>query len=305
MSLRRLPGLLSAFMLTLVIALPAWANSRAVKAFPWSSETFHNTLKSSNYRVFLSPINQINGELRADDSVRLSVKGEVIGTLIRDGYGPDRVMEFYRSQLKALGARILFFCDGQDCGSSSLWANQVFGHSDYFAPDTQQHYMAAEWEDPEGNHHLGLFYVVRRGDQKVRGLRLLLEMEKGKTIRGPIPEQGRRLGPVIIHWEPGIAIKLETDAESIRHIQQLIDQNPKADFVISSFSELTDKPVGQQIDLARRAGEVAARQLQRWGVDQDRLHVIPVGPGILMPSSSQRHGNRVEIEVIRQRGSGS
>lgn len=279
----------------------ALANSRAVKAFPWSTETFHQSIASNDYRVFLSAVNQIDGELRADRTVRLSVKGEAVGTLIHGGYGPERVMQFYRDQVKALGGQVLFSCDGLDCGSSSLWANQIFDHASYFCPDDQQHYLVAKWPGPDKERQLGLFYVVRRGDQEVRSLRLLLTLEGKQTILDMPAGGDRVIGPVIIPWEPGIAIKLETDAESIRRLQKLADRYPKADFVISSFSTLGDQTLSKRMALARRAGKVASEQLQRWGVDRKRITLITAGPGVIV-DRQEPAGNRVEIVVIKQGG---
>jgi len=300
---RRLLWLVWFVVTGLVMLVPdaAAANSRAVKAFPWSKEFFHHAVKADDYRVFLSAVKQINGELRADRSVRLAVAGEAVGTVVHDGYGPVRVMDFYRSQLKALGARILYACDGLDCGPSSIWANRVFDHTEFFAPDGQQHYMVAEWAGPDGKKQLGLFYVVRRGDQEVRGLRILLRLKAGESLGTTSDGGGRILGPIVIPWEPGIAIRLETDARSIRRVQALADRYPGAEFVISSFSTLADGAFRQRMQLAERAGKVAARQLQHWGVDQKRITVLPVGPGIVI-DSPDRSGNRVEIVVVKERG---
>ncbi len=287
--------------LALVLSGAASASSRAVKAFPWSKEIFHQSISADDYRVYLSAVKQIDGELRADRSVRLAVTGEAVGTLVHDGYGPVRVMDFYRSQLKALGARILYTCDGLDCGPSSLWANRVFGQAGLFAPDEHQHYLVAQWAGPDQGKQLGLFYVVRRGDQEVRGLRILLQLKAGESL-GVASDSGKRvLGPVIIPWEPGIAIRLETDARSIRRVQALADRYPGAEFVISSFTALGDGTFRQRMQLAERAGKVAARQLQHWGVQEKRITVLPVGPGIVIDAPN-RTGNRVEIVVVRKRG---
>ena len=42
--------------------------------------------------------------------------------------------------LQEQGAELLYWCQGRECGASSLWANSVFGNSTLYGSDDQQAY---------------------------------------------------------------------------------------------------------------------------------------------------------------------
>src|SRR5690606_27370929 len=59
----------------------------------------------------------------------------------------------------------LFFCEGRECGSSSLWANQVLGYSRLYGPEENQSYLALRLDD-EPQRFISL-YAITRGNRQV------------------------------------------------------------------------------------------------------------------------------------------
>src|SRR5690606_16303470 len=58
-----------------------------------------------------------------------------------------------------------FFCEGRECGSSSLWANQVLDYSRLYGPEDNQLYLALRLDD-QPQRFISL-YAITRGNQQV------------------------------------------------------------------------------------------------------------------------------------------
>lgn len=71
----------------------------------------------------------------------------------------DSIAEHYR---QLLSGRLVYECEGRDCGRSNDWANTVFGRSDLYGPDGNQRYLAADL-----GTELVAVYLIRRGNQRL------------------------------------------------------------------------------------------------------------------------------------------
>lgn len=76
-------------------------------------------------------------------------------------HGPREALQLARQHLQEQGAQLLFWCEGRDCGSSSLWANQIFGNAKLYGPEEQQSYLLLRMAEPQGNSLLALYGIVR------------------------------------------------------------------------------------------------------------------------------------------------
>ncbi|QLF94970.1 DUF4892 domain-containing protein [Pseudomonas sp. ABC1] len=104
-------------------------------------------------------IRRISGQLRMSAQVVRS------GELTRITYqlpAAHSGMEAFTQARQALldsGGQLLFWCEGRECGSSSLWANEVFGRSSLYGPDAQQGYLLVRDEQS-----LYALYGITRGN---------------------------------------------------------------------------------------------------------------------------------------------
>lgn len=57
--------------------------------------------------------------------------------------------------------KLLFQCEGRDCGRSNTWANQIFGQALLYGRDQEQTYFAAQVDD-----QLVAVYLVKRGNRR-------------------------------------------------------------------------------------------------------------------------------------------
>lgn len=75
----------------------------------------------------------------------------------------SEVASYYRERLASVG-RMVFECGGRTCGSSSNWANRIFGHSILYGPEQYQYYFNVELPDEAG--YLSV-YIGERATRKI------------------------------------------------------------------------------------------------------------------------------------------
>lgn len=110
----------------------------------------------------LDSIRRISGKLRM--ASQISVAGQLTAITYRlpETHGGVEAFDQARHAVLDEGAELLFWCEGRDCGSSSLWANAVFGKSMLYGPEGQQAYLVARL--PAAGDSLLALYGVTRGN---------------------------------------------------------------------------------------------------------------------------------------------
>ena len=157
------PALLS---LALAVAAPLGAAEKLViDPFPRAEVARERVLENTEHTVVIGNIRRINNQLRAEREVQ--VEGQLIRTswLIPAGHGAREAMYHAADQLQTRAHTTLFFCEGRECGSSSLWANQVLDYSRLYGPEDNQLYLALRL-DEEPQRFISL-YAITRGNQQV------------------------------------------------------------------------------------------------------------------------------------------
>ncbi len=157
------PALLS---LALGVVAPLGAAEKLViDPFPRAEVARERVLENTEHTVVIGNIRRINNQLRAEREVQ--VVGELIRTswLIPTGHNAREAMYHAVDQLQTHAHTTLFFCEGRECGSSSLWANQVLDYSRLYGPEDNQLYLALRLDD-EPQRFISL-YAITRGNQQV------------------------------------------------------------------------------------------------------------------------------------------
>lgn len=110
----------------------------------------------------LDSIRRISGRLRMNDQVTASGQLTAVTYLLPAVHTGIEAFERARNSLLASGAELLFWCEGRECGSSSLWANEIFGRSTLYGPEARQAYLLARLPgDPD---RLMALYGITRGN---------------------------------------------------------------------------------------------------------------------------------------------
>ncbi|MOA12675.1 hypothetical protein D3C78_1326890 [compost metagenome] len=74
-------------------------------------------------------------------------------------------MRSARTALLEQGAQLLYWCEGRECGSSSLWANAIFANAKLYGPEERQSYMLLHLAAPRQDSLLAL-YGITRGNRR-------------------------------------------------------------------------------------------------------------------------------------------
>lgn len=110
-------------------------------------------------------IRRISGRLRYEYELPLQGQFTAVTYELPKTHSADEVFTVAREALQAQGAELLYWCQGRECGASSLWANAVFGKSILYGSDDQQAYVLMRLPEPRQNSVLAL-YSITRGNRR-------------------------------------------------------------------------------------------------------------------------------------------
>jgi hypothetical protein len=110
----------------------------------------------------LDSIRRISGRLRMGNQVSASGQLTAVTYQLPEMHTGIEAFEQARNRLLEEGAELLFWCEGRECGSSSLWANEVFQRSTLYGPDARQAYLLARL--PDDTDRLMALYGITRGN---------------------------------------------------------------------------------------------------------------------------------------------
>lgn len=122
-------------------------------------------------------IRRISGRLRYESEI--SVAGQLTSLTyeLPSNHTSAEVFAVARETLQAKGAELLYWCEGRECGSSSLWANAVFNNAILTGADDQQAYALLRLAEPTDS--LLALYSITRGNR-----RAYLQVEQ---VQGAVP----------------------------------------------------------------------------------------------------------------------
>ena len=133
----------------------------AVAPFPDAAVVARSPPEFSRSHEFITGrVERSHRELRIDRSTRVSANLSRATYRTPPGTRLADVVAHYQAATAAF--RLIFSCQGRDCGRNTAWANDVFGVKELVAPDAAQFYLAAATPNA-----LVAVYVVQRGNRRV------------------------------------------------------------------------------------------------------------------------------------------
>ncbi len=124
------------------------------------------TVQPDVERIYpMGSIRKISGRLRFEGQVNTRGQTTAVTYELPAEHTATEAFTAAREALQKQGAELLFWCQGRDCGESSLWANEVFGNSKLVGSDDQQTYLLLRRAAPEDNQLVAL-YGINRGGRK-------------------------------------------------------------------------------------------------------------------------------------------
>lgn len=137
--------------------LPRFQNSEIVD--------FRNA-EDEEKRYPLGPIRRIGGQLRYEGEVLVRGGLNSLTYRVPSDYRAADSFEYARETLLSEGGQLLYWCVARDCGSSSLWANTVFGRSSLYGPDDGQAYALLRMGAHGERDTLVALYSITRGNRQ-------------------------------------------------------------------------------------------------------------------------------------------
>jgi len=253
--------------------------------FPQSRLINAEQRRDPDYRLMLSGIMKINGQIRAEHELRLQASLSRMTWQLPAGYDAEAGFKFLRAQLDSQGAQVLFECSGRQCGPSNIWANDIFGQARLYGIDNSQYYAALKLELA----HVAV-YAVRRGNGRVFLHLDVLENER-KTETNPAALLIRQ-GYVELPFWP------ESPDRAVAALLDIMEGMPRQEFWLVVHWQ------GQDLELTLRQSQEAADRLLRLVADKggDVRFLKARGVGGLVPSVL---GSRRQVAILVMRpGSG-
>ncbi len=273
---------------------------QGIQRYPDSKIERYHMEPEVDYLVALGNLKKVNRTLSPEYSSRFKGRLTRITYRIPDGHESEKA---YRHYFRATDdATLLFECHGRECGSSSHWANQIFGIAQLYGPEGNQHY-AVKQINQDGQNLLLVIYAIERGNKRVYVHLDLLEIDQQAAQQLSVNPSTyvtawRNQGRVIL---PGLKFN-EQD--------QLLDES-------KGLLEAVVKAMGKELrmrfwvvghlngqfdlELLRERSLIRARSvrdaLREKGVSEERLVAQGVGP--LAPLNGAK-GAEGRIELVRQ-----
>jgi hypothetical protein len=131
-------------------------------------------------------IRRISGRLRYEREVAAQGALTAVTYELPSTHTANEVFTQAREALQAQNAKLLYWCQGRECGASSLWANAVFNQSILYGSDDQQAYVLARLAEPNADSLVAL-YSITRGNRRAYLHAELLESNTALEAVLPTP----------------------------------------------------------------------------------------------------------------------
>lgn len=157
---------LTTLILLLLSATHGYADALVQLPAPAHAEPIEQqTLEQAERSYPLAALRRISNQLRTEQQVTAEGRLHSRTYRLASGHRSTEAFEAARQALLADAAEPLFWCEGRECGSSSLWANAIFGNAQLYGPDDQQAFLLLRLAAPQQDSLLAL-YAITRGNRR-------------------------------------------------------------------------------------------------------------------------------------------
>lgn len=170
--------------------LPGSRDLSEVPRFPRAEIVDFREAADSERSYPQGSIRRISNQLRYEAQVDVQGQLTAVTYQLPDEHQGDQAFATTRQALQEQGAELLYWCEGRDCGSSSLWANGVFGNAKLYGPDDQQDYLLLRLAEPRQDSLLAL-YGITRGNR--RGYLHVEQLDSATPLGELLPTPGTLL----------------------------------------------------------------------------------------------------------------
>lgn len=225
----------------------------------------------------LSDLDKLRGELRGRRLLRLVGERTSITYRVNAGYSADEVAAHFERQLSYRGAD-RYSCRALDCGSSTLWANDVFGVSMLYGSDGSQSYLATPARLAGTPLRLAV-YVVERGNHQV-----FAQIEAiADGASAPTATASWRV--IALPSTPGAALSLQIDMTRLTVMRTALRAAQPTEALVVCYLD-APRPLSELVGASSRCAAQAVRAI---AASAPGVRLIPVGAG------ADAHPARLEL----------
>lgn len=302
--MKRTPYSLHDALIVIASLLLPWAvMAEPLPLFPMASVESSVAIKAPNHHVLLSPVREVNDEVRADRQLRLDVVGQGRLMKIDADSSLERASDFFREALTSRGSRTLFACNGRDCGRSNVWANRIFHQATLYGRDDDQSYAAYSYRDDAGTLQLVLIYAITRGNQRDYIWLEELAVQDESGVAALSPDAGRILGPVQVPWSGSVTYRFQWDADTREKLVSWANSPGATVMIVSHVVLGTSESVADALNRSARVADSMQALLEKLGIPREQQYLINAGPAQSAVQAARGAGNRLELVVIKDVGS--
>lgn len=239
------------------------SDPQQLERFPLSWIVSNSEREVPEYALATGPMKKLEGVIAPEQFQRISGLLNRVTYRIPDNHSPADAFRFYRQQLQALNAEILFQCSSRSCGSSNQWANNYFGVKELYGIDRTQSYLAASL----GSQRVAL-YTVKRGNRRIYLHLDLIEplAQSAASIRDDLAQKG-------FSW-------LDS-GEDIQPLLELLSEDQSLRLLLVGYDRSAAQlPVAELTDRSQQSATQLRDRLVAAGLAADRFEVIAVGPAV-------------------------
>jgi outer membrane protein OmpA-like peptidoglycan-associated protein len=289
--------------------------------FPGSFILQYDAKDHDEHELALGKASYEQGKPKLAKSLRVEGKVARISYRVPGGASSLAVQRSYETALRGAGFEVLFACSNAECG-----AQRTFGQALYMRPTgyleimhgypKSQRYLAARRSSPQGEVHVALFVVEHEYTSK--------RVDLGAVLADLTVVEAKPLDPNLIQVDASVMKKAIAESGHVAVYGIHFDTNkteikPESGPALAEIGKLLQESPGMRLflvghtdntgefsfnmDLSRRRAEaVAAALVAKYGVSQDRLNSIGVGPlAPVAPNGSEegRAKNR-RVELVER-----
>lgn len=261
--------------------LMSYAISQPVdNLFPDGRTVYSSQAELADYRLALGPLQKNNNVWQAEREEKMSGLLHRRTIEVNDSYSRREVMNTISGFFSSRDGRLLYSCDGLDCGSSAAWANESFGIKQLYGLDRYQHYRVWELNGETGTD-IAVVYAVQRGNKRIYVQIDTLEVTKGseKSIVSSPEAILAELDTKKYFVFPGIRFTgsaLTFEDDHVDSVAAALARNPRLTLYLVGHDYL-DGSLEEQLARSKSYAGQLKERLEKMGVSAGRLHVQGVG----------------------------
>lgn len=275
------------------IDVPSSSDAPWLARYPRSHiVSFEKSADVLPYQLVLGSLREVNNVTSPKNAIPVTGKKTSITYRIPRGIRTEVVSSHFRDQLVSLG-QILFECVGRNCGSSTYWANSVFGDARLYGPEQYQQLVTSKIARQEASYYVTA-YTIQRGNRKVYVRLEIIDIGQSSTSAGPaVIGDLRRTGYVRfkhIDFDDNLI-----DSPEIIGLADLLKLEPDLKIYIVGHSESHGDiaaAISESTEKARRVAEV----LTGLGIAEDRVTSYGIGPLAHLNNAQEQ-----SIEIVLDR----